>query len=62
MRSKDVIYISNAVTVEAEKAITFFRDVVGSVNDPITAANNFYALKSAVQGTSTTVFAVGTTP
>ena len=64
MRSKDVIYVSNAATVEATKAIVFFRDVVGSVNDPISAANNFYALKSAVQGTSATtaVLVGGTTP
>jgi len=51
MRSKDVIYISNAVIVEASKAINFFRNVVGSVNDPLTAANSLYTLKSAIAGT-----------
>lgn len=53
MRSKDVIYISNAVTVEANKAISFFRNVIGTVNDPITAANNAYALKAAINGAPT---------
>jgi polysaccharide biosynthesis/export protein len=53
MRNKDVIYASNAVIVEANKAINFFRNVVGSVNDPISAANNVYALRAAINGAPT---------
>jgi polysaccharide biosynthesis/export protein len=52
MRNKDVIYVSNAATVEASKGLNFFRTVVGTVNDPITAAVNFYALKAAIQSPS----------
>jgi polysaccharide biosynthesis/export protein len=46
MRNKDVIFISNAPSVEMTKAMTFFQTVVGTVNDPIVAAINVYALKA----------------
>jgi polysaccharide export outer membrane protein len=49
MRNKDVIFISNAASVEATKAMQFFRTVVGTVNDPIVAATDFYALKAAIK-------------
>jgi polysaccharide biosynthesis/export protein len=50
MRNKDVIFVSNAGSVELTKAITLFRNVVGSVNDPIVAASNAYALKAIIRG------------
>ena len=60
MRNKDVIYIANAPSVEATKAMSFFRTVVGTVNDPMVAAINFYALKAAAgQATQSTVTLVG---
>jgi polysaccharide export outer membrane protein len=59
MRSKDVIFVSNAVAVETTKAITLFRSVVGSVNDPLTAAINIYALKGAIKGTGNAAILVG---
>jgi polysaccharide export outer membrane protein len=61
MRNKDVIFISNAVSVEVNKAIALFRNVVGSVNDPITAANNAYALKAAISGAPVATTIVTTT-
>jgi polysaccharide export outer membrane protein len=45
MRTKDLIYISNAATVDAAKAMQFFRLMVATVNDPIVAASNWYLLK-----------------
>ena len=60
MRNKDVIYVSNAVTVEITKALTFFQTVVNTVNDPMTAASDFYALKAAVKGTSAATTIVNT--
>jgi polysaccharide export outer membrane protein len=45
MRAKDLIYISNAATVDAAKAMQFFRLMVATVNDPIVAASNWYLLK-----------------
>jgi polysaccharide biosynthesis/export protein len=59
MRNKDVIYVSNAAAVETAKALLFFRLVVGTVNDPITAAINAYALKAAIAGTGSSTVLVG---
>jgi polysaccharide biosynthesis/export protein len=55
MRNKDVIYASNNPTVETLKAISFFRQLIGTINDPITTALNIYALKAAAAGTAPTV-------
>jgi polysaccharide export outer membrane protein len=45
MRNKDVLYIANATSVEISKALTYFRLVVATVNDPIVAATNAYNLQ-----------------
>ena len=50
MRNKDVIYTANAFAVENAKVLTHFRLVVATVNDPILAATNVYALKSSING------------
>jgi len=55
MRNKDVIFSSNNPTVEAAKAMQFFRLMVATVNDPISAATNVYALKAAINGTPPTI-------
>jgi polysaccharide export outer membrane protein len=60
MRNKDVIFVSNAPAVELTKAINLFRNLVGTVNDPINAANSFYVLKAAIKGTSTGATIVNT--
>ncbi len=61
MRNKDVVFVSNAMAVETNKALNFFRNVVGTINDPITAANNVFALKAAINGTATATTVI-TTP
>jgi polysaccharide export outer membrane protein len=62
MRNKDVLYLANAPAVEATKAMNFFRTVVGTVNDPMVAAINFYALKGAASPASaSTITLVGGT-
>ena len=58
MRNKDVLYIANATTVEISKALTYFRLVVATVNDPLVAANNAYSL-NILQRTNTR-FPIGT--
>jgi polysaccharide export outer membrane protein len=50
MRNKDVIYISNAVSVEVTKFLTFLSTINGSINDPINTAINIYTLKNLVRG------------
>jgi polysaccharide biosynthesis/export protein len=52
MRNKDVLYIANATTVEISKALTYFRLIVATANDPIVAATNSYNL-NIVQRTNT---------
>src|SRR6266481_5074907 len=50
MRNKDVMFASNNPTVDAAKAMNFFRLTVATANDPISAAVNVYALKFAIAG------------
>jgi polysaccharide export outer membrane protein len=62
MRNKDVIYASNASSVEASKFLNYVRLIVNTANDPIVAANGAYALKSAINGTATATTIVSTPP
>jgi polysaccharide export outer membrane protein len=50
MRNKDVLYVSNATTVEVAKVLDFMRLVTATVNDPIVAATNAYTLKFVASG------------
>jgi polysaccharide export outer membrane protein len=52
MRNKDVLYVSNATTVEVAKVLDFLRLVTATVNDPIVAATNAYTLRNIVSGTA----------
>ena len=54
MRNKDVLYISNATTVQAAKAMNFFNLIITTVNNPISAATNVYTLKNMIRGTIST--------
>ena len=49
MQNKDVIYISNATTVQSAKAMQFFRLIVATVNDPIVTATNAYVLRTTIK-------------
>ena len=67
MRNKDVIYVSNAISVDATKWMNFFRTVNGTINDPINTAINVYTLKNLISGgasiiTTTTTPTVPTVP
>jgi polysaccharide biosynthesis/export protein len=57
MRNKDVIQVSNSVSTEATKFLTYVRTVNSSLNDPINYAINAYTLKNILKGgvTSTAV-------
>jgi len=61
LRNKDVLYISNAQSVETAKALQYFRLVVATVNDPMVTATNAYVLKNAAQ-TATPGAAAATVP
>lgn len=55
IRNKDVIYSSNAQSVEATKFFVFLRTIMATVNDPIIYATNGYALSAASRGATTTI-------
>ena len=59
MRNKDVIFVSNAASVETTKFLNFLRTIMATANDPILYATNGYALKSAINGGASTII---TTP
>ena len=61
IRNKDIIYVSNASSVEATKVLTFLRLAMATADDPIVYATNFFTLKTAIAGTasSTTGIIVG---
>lgn len=59
MRNKDVIFVSNAASVETTKFLNFLRTIMATANDPILYASNGYALKAAINGTPSTII---TTP
>lgn len=40
MRNRDVIYVSHSVATESTKAMEYFREIIATVSDPITAATN----------------------
>jgi polysaccharide biosynthesis/export protein len=48
MRNKDVLYVSNATSVEISKALQYFRLTVATVNDPIVAAQNAFILRNVI--------------
>lgn len=59
MRNRDVIFVSNAASVEITKFLNFLRTIMATANDPILYASNGYALKAAINGTPSTII---TTP
>src|SRR5215468_9404078 len=62
IRNKDVIYVSNSVSVEASKFLTYVRLINATVNDPISTAIQAYTLKSIIQtGTANTAIITGAT-
>jgi polysaccharide export outer membrane protein len=60
MRNKDVIYVSNSVSVEATKFLTYVRLLNATINDPISSAINAYTLKNIIQtGVANTAIITG---
>ena len=50
MRNKDVLYVSNAFSVESAKVMNYLRTINGTVNDPIQTAIAAYTLKNLTKG------------
>ena len=60
MRNKDVIQVSNSVSTEATKFLTYIRTVNSTLNDPINYAINAYTLRGLLKGTSNVAPAIFT--
>jgi polysaccharide biosynthesis/export protein len=58
MRNKDVIYVSNAVSVESSKFLIYVNTIFNTVNDPINTGINAYSLRNLIRGTGTTTTAI----
>jgi polysaccharide export outer membrane protein len=59
MKNKDVIYASNARSVEVNKFLDYIRGINATVEDPITTAISAYTLKAAARGTSSAAIVIG---
>lgn len=55
MRNKDIIYTSNAASVETTKFLTFLRTIMATASDPIVYATNGAVLANTLNGTPTTI-------
>jgi polysaccharide export outer membrane protein len=62
MRNKDVISVSNAVSVEASKFLTYLRQVTSTAQDPINYAINAYTLRNLLKGAGNVTTGVFTGP
>ena len=60
MRNKDVIQVSNSVSTEATKFLTYIRTVTSTLNDPINYAINAFTLRNILHGTSNVSTAIFT--
>jgi polysaccharide export outer membrane protein len=51
MRNKDILYVSNAFTVESTKFMTYVNTVQGSIQTSIGTVTSAYGLRNIVRGT-----------
>ena len=52
MRNKDVLYVSNAISVDTSKFLNYLHLIIATAQDPVLAATNVYILKNTIQGTA----------
>jgi len=65
MRNKDMIYVSNSVSVESTKAMAYFNTINSTIQGPISTAISGLTLRNLINGTgsaSTAIITGGTTP
>lgn len=65
MRNKDMIYVSNSVSVESTKAMAYFNTINTTIQGPINTAITGLTLRNLINGTgsaSTAIITGGTTP
>ena len=59
MRNKDILYVSNASSVEATKVLNFLSLAMATADDPIVYATNFFTLKTAIRAAYTSTTTTG---
>jgi polysaccharide export outer membrane protein len=52
MRNKDMIYVSNSISVETSKAMGYFNTINSTIQGPISTTISAYTLKGLIQGGS----------
>ena len=62
MHNKDVIYISNASSVDSSKFLTYLRLIIATASDPVVAATNVYILRNTIQNPTSAIAVSGATP
>lgn len=62
MRNKDVVYVSNAISVDTSKFLNYVRLIIATAQDPITYATSVYTLKNVASGAASTGVIIGTAP
>jgi polysaccharide export outer membrane protein len=62
MRNKDIIYVSNAFTVESTKFLTYINTLMTTVQSPMNTVTTAYGLRNIIRGTGAVpaVIATGT--
>jgi polysaccharide export outer membrane protein len=63
MRNKDILYVSNALSVESTKFMTWLNTINTTIQGPITTVTSAYGLRNIIQGTGAvpSVFTSGAT-
>ena len=51
MRNKDIIYVSNAFSVDATKFMTYLNTINATIQGPISTATSAYGLRNIIRGT-----------
>jgi polysaccharide export outer membrane protein len=62
MRNKDMIYVSNSVSVESNKAMAYFQMINSTVQAPISTAITAKSLQQLLSGTGSAATAIIANP
>jgi polysaccharide export outer membrane protein len=62
MRNKDMMYVSNSVSVESSKAMTYFMTINSAIQAPISTAISAKTLQQLLSGSGSTSTAIITSP
>jgi len=61
VRNKDVLYVSNAPTVDASKFLTYLKLIISTAKDPVDAATSVYLLRNTARGVGGAILVPGST-